>query len=153
MTRDVVRATPQAAATMAVLHAQCFDRPWHERDFASLLHLPGGAGFLLREAGRPAGFALLRQAADEAELLTIGIQPEARRCGAARQLLEVAETALAEADVRRVFLEVSVANAAARALYDRAGYSQIGRRKAYYADGSDAIVLEKWLRKDGQTPQ
>lgn len=152
MKREIVRVTPQAAAEMADLHAQCFDRPWPEREFAALMHLPGSLGFLLRESGRPAGMALLRQAADEAEILTIGVAPEARGRGAGRGLLEAAEAALRDGGVARLFLEVSIANAAARGLYGRAGYSEIGRRKAYYADGTDALVLEKWLRKDGQDP-
>lgn len=59
---------------------------------------------------------------------------------------------MSEAGAARIFLEVSVENAAARRLYARAGYTQIGRRKAYYADGTDALVLEKWLREDGQGP-
>jgi ribosomal-protein-alanine N-acetyltransferase len=152
MSRDIVRATPQAAPEIADLHARCFDRPWPEREFASLLHLPGVQGFLLRQDGRSAGFALLRQAADEAEILTIGIVPDARGEGAGRQVLAAAEAALTRSGAVRIFLEVSTANAAGRALYDRAGYSETGRRKAYYADGTDALVLEKWLRKDGQDP-
>lgn len=152
MKREIVRATPQAAQQMASLHAQCFDRPWPERDFASLMHLPGAAGFLMRDDGQPVGFALLRQVADEAEILTIGILPGTRRSGAGRQLLDAVESALSGHGAVRIFLEVSVANTAARALYNRAGYSEIGQRRAYYADGTDALVLEKWLRKDGQNP-
>lgn len=152
MRRRIERVTPQAAALMAGLHAQCFDRPWNEREFAALLYLPGTTGLVLHDGVTPCGLALLRQAADEAEVLTIGIAPGARRHGSGARLLAGAEGDAARAGVKRVFLEVSTANAAAQALYDRAGYSEIGRRRAYYADGTDALVLEKWLRDYGQTP-
>ncbi|HET8995878.1 MAG TPA: ribosomal-protein-alanine acetyltransferase, partial [Acetobacteraceae bacterium] len=39
-------------------------------------------------------------------------------------------------------LEVAVDNAAARRLYESTGFTQVGRRKRYYADGSDALVLQ-----------
>jgi ribosomal-protein-alanine N-acetyltransferase len=45
----------------------------------------------------------------------------------------------------RLFLEVSTRNPAARGLYQQSGFQQVGRRRAYYADGSDALVLSKDL--------
>jgi ribosomal-protein-alanine N-acetyltransferase len=49
----------------------------------------------------------------------------------------------------RMFLEVAAGNIAARALYDRAGYCECGRRKGYYqrpdATRDDAVVMEKAL--------
>ncbi|WP_300542752.1 ribosomal protein S18-alanine N-acetyltransferase [Maricaulis sp.] len=152
MNGGIRRVTPQAAGALARLHAQCFDTAWPESEFAALLHMPGMAGFLwsVNPAGA-SGFALLRQVVDEAEILTIGIAPSGRGQGAGAELLRAVEAAMAAQGVARVFLEVSTANASARRLYDRAGYSEIGRRRHYYADGTDALVLEKWLRKDGQT--
>jgi ribosomal-protein-alanine N-acetyltransferase len=147
---DVAAGTD--AAELAALHAVCFSAAWSEREFASLLQSGGVAALVLRADGEARGFVMTRQALDEAEILTIGVVPHARVTGRGRQLLDAAEQQLAEAGAARVFLEVSVANTAARKLYDRAGYSEIGLRKAYYADGTDALVLEKWLREDGQTP-
>ena len=53
--------------------------------------------------------------------------------------------AAANAGAARLFLEVSEVNAPALALYEAAGYAEIGRRKAYYRDGSDARVLGRTL--------
>jgi ribosomal-protein-alanine N-acetyltransferase len=49
-------------------------------------------------------------------------------------------------------LEVRADNAAARALYDRAGYVVLSTRRRYYQPGDvDALVLRKTLpRKDGR---
>jgi ribosomal-protein-alanine N-acetyltransferase len=44
-----------------------------------------------------------------------------------------------------MFLEVAEANAAARALYAAAGFAEVGRRRRYYADGGDALVLRRGL--------
>lgn len=129
-------------AALAALHAACFTLPppWSAADFAGLRATAGC--FLIEE---PAGFLLGRVIADEAELLTLAVDPAARRqgCGAA-----LVATFLAEAAARgavQAFLEVAAGNAAARALYARAGFAEVGRRRGYYrAPGQpaeDAIVM------------
>ncbi len=91
-----------------------------------------------RSAG---GFAFWRSLGDEAEILSIGVAPRLRRCGGARALLdEIIRTARSEG-VRKLFLEVDVSNVAASSLYAAAGFERIGRRKRYYRNGGDALVM------------
>lgn len=130
-------------ARLAALHAAAFpgDRGWTAGEIESLAR----AGLLIEAED---GFALFSRAADEAELLTIAVAPDARRKGRARALLTAGEIRLAGAGAARVFLEVAEDNAAARALYAAAGYREIARRPAYYrrAEGKvDALLLEKVL--------
>jgi ribosomal-protein-alanine N-acetyltransferase len=47
-----------------------------------------------------------------------------------------------------MFLEVATDNAAARALYDGAGYRRVGLRRCYYPNGGDAVVLARGLSRD-----
>lgn len=128
---------------LAAIHHRCFSRPWSATEIAGLMAQTAVHGLLARGDGEDTGMALLRVVADEAEILTIGVIPGARSRGMGRQLLESLEETAQTAGAVRVFLEVSRANAAARRLYDQAGYSEIGLRKAYYADGNDAHILEK----------
>lgn len=132
--------TPADPALLARLHAQAFAAPWSETEFADLL---GQAGvFAVVE---PDGFILVRVVLDEAEILTLAVRPEARRAGLGGRLTGRGAVAAAQAGASRLFLEVAEDNVAARALYDRAGFRPLGRRKAYYAapDGgrTDALVL------------
>lgn len=143
MTDAAETATLAHAAILAAVHATAF--PPHERwgiDAISLqLALPGVFGFLHPRGG----MLLARVTADEAEILTLAVEPRARRRGVGTTLLT---KALAEAHgrgARAVLLEVSVGNTAARALYDRAGFVEVGRRPRYYADGSDAMILRAVL--------
>lgn len=94
---------------------------------------------------RPKGFAVWRDVGDEAELLTIGVVASVRRMGLGAALLDAVLEAARMVKVERFFLEVSADNAAARALYEGAGFSEVGVRKAYYADGADATVLARDL--------
>ena len=138
-----------AASLAAALHAHCFPagERWDEPAMAALLAAPGSFACVVTGAGSaPAGVAVVRVAADEAELLTIGVLPEARRGGLAKRLLaELGEAAAARGAVR-LFLEVSVANAAALALYRGLGFGELGRRRRYYPDGTDALLLAQDLR-------
>ncbi len=132
-------ATPAFAHALAAIHAAAF--PLGERwgaDALSLqLGLPGAFG-LVDEVG---GFVLARVAADEAEILTLAVAPPARRQGRARRLLGAAVTEAGRRGARSMVLEVSVRNEAARALYARAGFAEVGRRPRYYAGGVDALIL------------
>jgi ribosomal-protein-alanine N-acetyltransferase len=140
----VCRATPADGAVMAAIHAAAFPAAdaWREAVFSQQLALPGVFG-LLHSSG---GMILARVAADEAEVLTLAVAPEARRLGIAAALLQQAATTAAAMGAAAMFLEVAVGNTAARAAYDRAGFRPIGRRRAYYADSSDALVLRLTLR-------
>ncbi|WP_374440137.1 GNAT family N-acetyltransferase [Stella sp.] len=135
---------PGDGAWLAALHRACFpDDAWDADAWASLLAQPGVRGAALVEADEPIGFVLVRHAADEAEILTIGVAPGRRRAGCGRRLLDHAVAGL-PADVATVHLEVAVDNPAALALYGRSGFAPVGRRRGYYRrrDGSvDALML------------
>ena len=51
--------------------------------------------------------------------------------------------------VATIFLDVSERNVPARHLYERAGYREVGRRRRYYADGADALLMRLDLAADG----
>ncbi len=124
------------AGLLAAMHEQAFPRdPWDAASFAAVLAMPGVAG-LIDERG---GFLLLRMVLDEAEILTIGVT--APRQGIGLALMREGLRLAAIGGVREMHLEVAAANAAARALYTRLGFTQTGLRRAYYPDGGDALTL------------
>lgn len=147
------------AGELARIHAVAFGaegRPWSGPEILALLGEPG-VGLRLAHCERPevgdrlapAGFALYRVAADEAELLTVSVVPASRRAGLGRALVGAAEAGARAAGARRMFLEVAEPNRPARALYAGAGYREVGRRRGYYlrpdGRGDDALILEKAL--------
>lgn len=130
---------------LAALHKACFRDFWTVQAIAQLLATPGTFAF----AGAQ-GFVLARVAGDEAEILTIAVMPGAQRRGLGRALLAAAAAHAAGLGARRLFLEVSTANAAALALYRGAGFDEVSRRKAYYGD-QDALVLARTLCPNEQS--
>ena len=73
-----------------------------------------------------------------AVILTLAVAPEAQRRGLGRAFLLAALDEAARRGAKSMFLEVSVTNEAASALYLSCGFTQVGRRRGYYAGGGDA---------------
>ena len=80
---------------------------------------------------------------DEAELLTIAVEPRWRGKGVGRALMDAVFADLMLSPARRMFLEVDEQNHAAIRLYEKLGFSTISSRKGYYPrpDGSAATAL------------
>jgi ribosomal-protein-alanine N-acetyltransferase len=146
------RGSPLDAPILAALHAPAFSDAWPQAAFASLLQRDGvivllGARNVQADAE---GFILLQTAADEAEVLTFCVTDSARRCGLGRALLQAACEVAAAKGAQQMFLEAGEGNVAAMALYQRAGFVEVGRRRAYYhqgPNGSDAIVMRRPLNQ------
>ena len=138
----------------AKLHAEAFvpmgERGWTRQDIAELLASPGVGGLLVEAEGAQIGMALWRLAADEGELLTIAVDRQGRRAGAGRRLLACVIEQAKNSGAGALFLEVGVANFAARRLYDTLGFEVVGRRTAYYSRGVlpsvDALVMRLTLK-------
>lgn len=125
---------------LAQLHALCFPhKPWAASDFADLKN--SGCDIIASEHG----FIVWRVVADQAEIITIGVHPDARQTGIASAMLVLAESDAKTRGANKMFLEVAENNRPARAMYEKNGYTQIGVRPKYY-DGVDAILMEKELQ-------
>ncbi len=166
MTITIVPITPLHTAIAAAVHAQCFNRPSEEEYFlAGMLAMPGTFGWLAmldlnREStenrkrdtkgnrfpplsgGLPAGLMVCRSTVGESEILTVGVRPQVRRLGIGSLLFKNIQNTMPG---ETLLLEVAVDNMAARNLYQKLGFKQVGRRSHYYPrnDGVnvDALVL------------
>lgn len=122
---------------LAELHKMCFPhKPWSAQDFAELKQ--SGCEIIASQNG----FVVYRATCDEAEIITIGVHPDARRTGIGIALIGVMEADLKKQGVKHIFLEVAEDNAPARRLYEQCGFVEVGRRPKYY-DGVDAIMMRK----------
>ncbi len=132
-------AGPDEAAALAAIHARAFPaaEAWDQTAIGGLLASPGCAALWFPGEA----FLLLRFVADESEVLTLATSPDSRRRGLARALMEMGLEACRHHRIRSQFLEVSTENLSARRLYEALGFVEAGRRRRYYTDGSDALIL------------
>jgi ribosomal-protein-alanine N-acetyltransferase len=135
MTIKAVTAADDLSA-LAGLHEACFTQAWTQDALRDLLKIAGTLAF-----SAPDGFVMARVVGDEAEVLTIAVAPGARRGGVGSALLYEGARQACKLGARTIFLEVGESNAAAMALYARAGFRAVGRRRSYYGPSQDALVL------------
>ena len=135
-----IRATQEQAAGIAELAARASPDPGTASAFASELARERARAWVVEADGRVAGYLLAVRAADQAEVLSVAVDPDWRQRGLGRALLEACLRSLGAEGVRRLTLEVRSGNSAARALYAGCGLAPVGRRPRYYGDGEDAVL-------------
>jgi [ribosomal protein S18]-alanine N-acetyltransferase len=136
------------APRLAQLHGASFHRGWGESEFESMLAERNTLVHRLRLGRKIVGFAVSRFAADEAEILSIAIDPAYRGRGLSRDLLLTHLGHLAGRGVRTIFLEVEENNQPARRLYERAGFRVVGRRERYYQQPGGEQLNALLMRRD-----
>ena len=141
-------ATTRDANAIAALHEAAFRRGWSEEEVETMLADRAVTAHRANLGRQLTGFVMSRQAADEAEILSIAVARRAQGRGLARQLLTLHMRRLAALGTRTVFLEVDEHNKPAISLYMRAGFREVARRPNYYPhpDGKTAAALV--LRRD-----
>ncbi|HRD79014.1 MAG TPA: ribosomal protein S18-alanine N-acetyltransferase [Hyphomicrobiaceae bacterium] len=130
------------AADIAQIQGRLFPDQWSQDAIRRLL-ANDGATSLVARSGSPLatiGYILAQIAADEAEILSIGVTPDVQRRGVGRQLLRALLRAAWKAEVKSVHLEVAADNRVAEALYKSEGFLEVGRRPEYYARANGPAV-------------
>ncbi|HJU88130.1 MAG TPA: ribosomal protein S18-alanine N-acetyltransferase [Gemmatimonadaceae bacterium] len=138
-------ATAEDLGRIGDIEQVSFTDPWSRQSFRALLGddrvLFAVANVAPREV---VGYVVTWFVSDEAEIANLAVAPEGRRHGVGAALLDAALVEARRRGVRQVYLEVRESNIAARALYERRGFSVMGRRRKYYRHPEeDALVLRR----------
>lgn len=151
MTLIVRAGTPDDIAAIAAIEAQSFPRQqgvepaWDTQALGDQLERPHTRLFVAQSPTQIIGYCLLWLVVDEAEILTLAVIPSHRRQGVGSELLEGVMNRVAAEGAHAIYLDVRETNVAGKALYERAGFIQIGERKKYYDGVENALVLKRKL--------
>jgi ribosomal-protein-alanine N-acetyltransferase len=133
-----VSHVPQVAA----LEKLCFADPWSEKSVASELHNDLALWLVAVEGETVLGYVGSQTVCGETDMMNVAVHPDHRRRGIAADLIEQLIRQLKNRGSCSLTLEVRASNAAAIALYRRNGFSEVGRRKAFYSKPTeDALIL------------
>ena len=144
---SILWATPEHAGVVSQLHGSLFDETWNEAFMGDVIKDPGTSVLLAGDGGPNTivGFVLARVAADEGEILSLGVSKSCQRSGVGGRLVEAIKRIMVRAEISNLFLEVAEDNLAAVNLYRQLGFRDVGRRKDYYrrhnGETCDALVL------------
>ena len=119
-----------------------FAAPWSPGGMMAELESSDVRFFVAMDGETVAGFGILHCFGDEAEIFNLAVRPDRRSQGIGRMLLGELCRAADSGGVRNIYLEVRESNAAARGLYTKFGFRNIGRRKNYYdSPREDALLM------------
>lgn len=126
---------------LEALHQTSFEKPWTAGEFGKMLsHQETGGLIALNAQLAPLGFILVRGAGDEAEILTLCVDPHHRGQKIATRIIDRLIADHKAQEMGRIFLEVGQENQPAIALYRQCGFEPVGERPDYY-------------RKPGEMPE
>ena len=80
---------------------------------------------------------------DQAEILTIGVLPDYRGQGYGKMMMETMLEMSRHQGAEIMSLEVRISNLAAQSLYRQFGFIEVAKRRRYYPDGEDALLMIK----------
>jgi len=113
--------------------------------FADFLDNCGDLFLVVERRNRICGYIVTCTGGHRAELVSIAVNPDERKKGAASVLLESTLRRLRRRGVPRLVLMVRLTNTPARAFYEKYGFHRVRKVKKYYEDGEDGLLMTKEL--------
>jgi ribosomal-protein-alanine N-acetyltransferase len=142
----IIEMTADHVAHVAELEKLCFSDPWSEKSIASELTNKLALWLVAEEDGRVTGYIGSQTVPDESDMMNVAVHPDFRRRGIAEALVMALCAALKEQGSVSLTLEVRASNDPAKALYEKLGFEQVGRRPNYYRNPKeDALIFRKML--------
>lgn len=129
---EVREAVPAEAEAVYEIGNLCFSDSWRRETVLHDMEGPHSVYFTAHRDGEILGYACFWFVLDEAQLVNIGVRPEARRQGIAGKLLDAGLAEARKRGSRTLFLEVRVSNRPAQILYEHYGLQVKGLRKDVY---------------------
>lgn len=136
------RARASDVSYLAKLERETFPIAQTERDFENMLDASDRVLLVAESGRRVLGYVGAYSVCGETDILTIAVDPDVRRMGIGKKLLDALLTEL-DPDNDAVYLEVRESNEAARTLYTSLGFTEIGVRRGYYRFPTEDAVLYK----------
>lgn len=142
----IVPMSEAHVAQVAALEKLCFSDPWSENSVASELNNPLSFWLVAVEDDAVAGYIGSQSVMGESDMMNVAMHPDYRRKGYAEALVLALCDVLKERGNTTLALEVRASNEPAKALYEKLGFAQAGRRPNYYRNPrEDALILKKAL--------
>lgn len=137
----VTTLTPANVNGVYFVEKTCFSTPWSLEAFQNDLTNENAVYFCIEEDGNVVGYVGMWNISGEGNINNVAVLPEHRRKGYGKLLLSHLISYAKEHNLSFLTLEVRVSNEGAIRLYESCGFIAVGRRKKYYDNREDAILM------------
>lgn len=139
---SIIEMTLDDLPEVMAIEKVAYSAPWSEAVYRQELRNERAYFDLVKYRGKILGYSGMWYLANEVHIGTLATHPVARRKGIGELLLLNIIDRAHKLASKRVTLEVRPSNQAARKLYTKYGFREVGQRKGYYPDtGEDAIIM------------
>lgn len=129
---------------IAELEKICFSDPWSETSIASELNNKLSLWMVAIDNERVVGYVGSQTILGETDMMNIAVHPNYRKQGIGTALIVGLIGALELRGSHSLMLEVRASNISAISVYEKLGFSEVGRRKNYYRNPKeDALIMRK----------
>ena len=144
---NIINMTSAHVPQVAYLETLCFHDPWSEKSIASELDNALSLWLVAVEDDTVIGYVGSQTVLGWSDMMNVAVHPDHRRKGVGEKLVTVLEEALKEKESTCLTLEVRASNEPAKSLYEKMGFTEVGRRKNYYRNPKeDALIMRKeWV--------
>jgi len=118
---------------------------WTKKQWESEFNKNGSKVVAILLKNKFIGIYVVQTIIDETQINYFSIKEKFRRKGYGTYLMRYLIKECEKLNIKKLLLEVSEANIIAEVFYSKFGFLNVGRRKKYYKDGSDAVLKEKIL--------
>ncbi|MBO7739195.1 MAG: ribosomal protein S18-alanine N-acetyltransferase [Oscillospiraceae bacterium] len=146
---ELVKLTEAHIPQMVELEKICFSLPWTADMIRSELNNPSCLYLAAVDGDTLVGYIGVQTVLDEGYINNVAVRPEYRRKGIAAALISLLIDEARAIGLAFMTLEVRESNAPAIALYEKLGFTTVGRRKNYYEKPrEDAILMTIFFTKE-----
>ena len=144
---NIIKMSPDHVSQVAYLEIVCFHDPWSEKSIASELDNVLSLWLVALEGEEVIGYVGSQTVLGWSDMMNVAVHPDHRRKGVGEKLVTALEEALKAQESTCLTLEVRASNEPAKALYEKLGFIEVGRRKNYYRNPKeDALIMRKeWV--------
>ena len=142
---NIVKANKTHLDQLEALEIERFEDNYSRKMLENDLKNQNNCVWVLTDDDKIVGYIDVFHIFDEANLQRIAVFEKYEGLGCATRLLNYAEKYLIKNNISKIYLEVSETNLRAVNFYIKNGYKETNRRKDYYKDLSDAIIMWKFF--------
>lgn len=146
MAIEFCQANKDDLIELSSLEAEIFSDPWGKEILAHYLEVSekDKSTYVLFDEvdDKILAYVIIQTLYDEMEIMRFAVVPNRRREGLGKKLLKLLTSKAAELELKKIILEVNSINYKAINLYKSLGFIEVGRRKNYYKQGEDALLMD-----------